>query len=112
MAQKYMGAKALKKQIAKDAAKRERNKRGKGDLFANQGETIKSKAKGLAESRSTVDMDGDFEIAEKEADKNPEYTMATEQLRRNPWFMLTYDERLIGEDLMAESETDEEADKT
>lgn len=47
----------------------------------------------------------------EEADRNPLYNDAFNKLRSNPWFMLTYDENLVDEDLMAESESDEEVDE-
>lgn len=64
MAQKYMGAKMLKKQIDKDNAKKAAmSKRTKGTVNSNQGEFIKRKTrKNENMSHSSVMMEGDFDI--------------------------------------------------
>lgn len=37
-------------------------------------------------------MEGDFELKDDKDDKNPEFTNAYDNLRRNPYFLLTYEQ--------------------
>ena len=85
-------------------------KRTKGGIFKNKGESLKSRNREKFEESDDSYNEGDFDIIEKAPDSNPQTNNAVQNLRQNPWFMLSYDEELLGEDLMAESDTDEEAD--
>lgn len=113
MATKYIGAKLLAKEREKEKKKQERlAKRTKGTMYVNDGETLSHANKRRFDITSqTMMMENDFVVAEDDTDPNPEFTNAYDNLRRNPFFLLTYDQQLFQEDPMAESESDDEAEE-
>jgi hypothetical protein len=95
MAAKYMGAKMLKKQIAKELAKKDAV-RLKGTIHKNQGEYMDRDAQKFDITQSSMMADGDFEDnKEVVEDKDPEFNRAIEQLRRREENFLTSNESLI-----------------
>lgn len=97
MATKYMGAKLIQKQLEKEKAKKAKmEKRTKGGTFGNDGDTLDRKTKRRFEiTASSMMNEGDFEVKQDAPDPNPEFTAAYDNLRRNPYFLLTYDENLL-----------------
>jgi len=106
---KYLGAKLLRKQLAKDKKKKTKQLT-KGALNANQGEYLKENGKRQFDlTASSMAMAGDFEDMNDEAiEENPEYLRTFDLLVKSDYFLLTQDEALIGDE---ESETDDEQDK-
>ena len=62
MAAKYMGAKRLAKEKAKQKAADEAKKGAKGTIHANAGDYLDRKKQKFDMSQSSMQVDGDFEI--------------------------------------------------
>ena len=112
MAAKYMGAKMLKKQLEKEkAAKENREARKKGSTFGNKGEYLDRKKKHFEITASSMQIEGDFDIIKDDDDNDaPEYQKAYDALRKNEYFLLTYDDDLT-KDMDNQESTDEEEDE-
>ena len=96
MAAKYMGAKRLAKEKAKQKAADEAYKGGKGRTHANAGDVLARRKHKFDMSQSSMNVDGDFEIGEDEEEVNQEFNKAYEQLRKkDEFFFLTENDAFI-----------------
>ena len=112
MATKYMGAKLLQKKLeAERKANAKRAVKTKGTNVASNQEYLERKKRHFDLSASSMQIEGDFAIADEEGgDENPEYNKAFDSLRKNEYFLLTFDEDLLDDEDQL-SETDDEQDE-
>ena len=109
MASKYMAAKRLAKQMAKNKKHDVEEKQGKGSIHANAGEFLDRRKQKFDMSQSSMQVDGDFEIEDDEEEVNKKFNQAYEHLRKkDDHFFLSYNENYIEN----EEETDSENEAT
>ena len=103
MAAKYMGAKMLKKQMAKEAEKKEITRK-KGTIHGNKGEYLDRKKQRFELTQSSMMGDADFDEPDDDED-NPKFTSAIEDLRRkSDHFFLTMNEKFYQNNDQSESD--------
>lgn len=110
MAAKYMGAKRLAKEKAKQKAEDEARKMGKGKIHANAGDYLDRKKQKFDMSQSSMQVDGDFELEDDEEEVNQKFNAVYEELcRKDDLFFLTKNDAFIED--QEETDSDNEVTK-